>query len=211
LSVTGRGEVLVDPDQAVIQVGVRAEEVSAKAAQQEVNKTVQKVLDGLSALAIEPDEIQTSQLSLQAVYADSRNRREAGEPRIIAYRASYTLSIKTKDLGQISTVIDSALEAGANQLSGVRFGLEDRQSTRKSALKKAVADAREKAVVIAEAAGTRLGSILTIVEAGAVVRPVVMGRSAVMAAEVSGSPTVVMPGQVTVSGQVTIRYQISEE
>ena len=108
-------------------------------------------------------------------------------------------------------MIDSALEAGANQLSGIRFALEDRQAKRRSALKKAVADAREKAVVIAEAAGTRLGSILTIVEAGAVVRPVVMGRSAVMAAEVSGSPTVVMPGQVTVSGQVTIRYQISEE
>jgi len=211
LSVTGQGEVLADPDQAVIQVGVRAEEVSAKAAQEEVNKTVKKVLDRVSALAIEPDDIRTSQLSLQAVYADSRNRRDEGEPKIIAYRASYTLSIKTKDLGQISAVIDSALEAGANQLSGIRFELEERQVARESALRRAVADAREKAVVIAEAAGTRLGSILTIVEAGAVVRPVAMARSAVMAAEVSGSPTVVMPGQITVSGQVTIRYQISEE
>jgi uncharacterized protein YggE len=144
------------------------------------------------------------------VYADPRSRREAEEPRIIAYRASYSLSVRVEDLTQISPVIDTSLENGANQLSGIRFELKDEQEARKEALRRAVADAMEKAAVVAEAAGTELHQILEIVEGGASVRPPVMGRTTVMAAEMSGPPTAVMPGQMTVNGQVTIRYQIIE-
>ena len=211
LSVTGRGEVFAEPDQAVIQVGVSTEAVTAREAQESVNATIQRVLDALAGLAIDPKQIQTSQLSLQPVYGEVKSRREASEPRLVAYSASYTLSVKTNDLTKISAVIDTALEAGANQLRGVGFELKDEQAARKEALQRAVADALEKGEIVAEAAGTQLVRVLTIMEGGAVVRPAMMARSALMAAEVSGSPAPVMPGQVTVSGQVTVRYQIREE
>ncbi len=210
LSVTGHGEVLAEPDQAVVQVGVRAEAVTARAAQQSVNATIQKVLDAFSGLAVDSKQIQTSQLTLHPVYDDARSRRESEQPRIVGYRASYTLSVKIDELARISSIVDTALEAGANQLEGVRFELKDEQSAQKEALRRAVADAIAKADVVAEAAGTRLAGILTIAEGGAVVRPVMMARSAPMFAEASGVPTPVMAGQVTVSGQVTIRYQISD-
>lgn len=211
LSVTGHAEIEVEPDQAVIQLGVREEAPTAAEAQSGVNRIVQKVLAAIEALPLDPRQIQTSQLSLEPVYGDARSRREAEEPRILGYRASYTLSIETRDLTKISPIIDLALEAGANQLRGIRFGLSDEKSARKEALRQAVADAIEKAEVVARAAGARLEQILAIVEGGAVVRPPMMGRSAVMAAEMGGPPTPVMPGQVAVGGQVTIRYQISQE
>jgi uncharacterized protein YggE len=121
------------------------------------------------------------------------------------------LSVRTKELTQVSSVIDVALEAGANQLRGVSFGLADEKSAQKEALRSAVTDAMEKAKVLAQAAGIELLRILTIVEGGAVVRPALMARTAVMAAEMGGAPTPVMAGQVTVSGQVTIRFLISED
>ena len=210
LSVVGRGEVLVDPDEAVVQVGVREEAISAKEAQLAVNKAVEKILAALANLEISPQQIRTSQLNLQAVYSDARNRRENGEPQIIAYRASYNLSVRTSDLSKVSSVIDTALESGANQLSGIHFELKDDRGAQKEALRRAVSDAEEKARVIAEAAGAQLHQIMEIIENGATIRPPVMGRTAMMAAEMSGPPTAVMPGQMTVIGQVTIRYQFTE-
>jgi len=211
LSVTGRGEVFAEPDQAVIEVGVQAEEPTAGQAQASVNTSVQRVLTALAGLKIDPKQIQTSQLTLHAVYADARNRMETSGPRIIAYRASYTLSVRTQDLTRISAIIDTALDSGANQLGGVRFELKDEQTARQEALRRAVADAVDKAKVVSEAAAVQLLRILTIVEGGASVRPALMARSAAMAAEASGAPTPVMPGQVTITGQVNIRYEVSEE
>jgi uncharacterized protein YggE len=211
LSVTGRAEVLVEPDQAIIQLGVRAEAGTAREAQSEINRTIEKILKSLEALGINANQIQTSELSLQPVYADARNRTYAGEPRTVGYSASYTLSVKTEELSEISSVIDQALEAGANQLRGVRFGLKDEEKARRDALREAVADARKRAEVMAKASGTQLLGILTIIENGAMVRPPMMARGTVMAAEVGGAPTPVMPGQVTIGAQVTVRYQISQD
>lgn len=211
LSVTGLGEVFAEPEQASIQVGVTAEAVTAREAQDRVNTAVQQVLAALIALDLDRKQIQTSQLNLQAVYRDARNRTEANEPRIVGYRASYSLWVRTEDLSQISSVIDTALEAGANQLAAIRFELKNETNARKEALQKAVADAMEKGKIIARAAGTETVRVLEIVEVGAAVRPFPMTRYEVMASEVSGSPTPVMPGQVTVSGQVTIRYELSQE
>lgn len=210
LSVSGHGEVLVEPDQAVIQVGVRENASTAAAAQEGVNKAVRRVLDAFANLAVDPQQIRTSQLNLHAVYSDPRSRREEAELRIIGYDASYTLSVTIQKLDRVSAVIDTALDAGANQLQGVRFELRDDASARQEALRRAVADAVKKGEVVAEAAGTQVVRLLDIVEGGAVVRPALMRRTAPMAAEVSSMPTPVLPGQVTVSGQVSIRYLLKE-
>jgi uncharacterized protein YggE len=118
--------------------------------------------------------------------------------------------VRTSDLSKISSVIDAALEAGANQLSGIHFELKEDQEAQKEALRRAVSDAMEKARVVAEAAGAQLHQILEIIEGGATIRPPVMGRTTMMTAEMSGAPTAVMPGQLTVTGQVTMRYQLTE-
>jgi uncharacterized protein YggE len=190
---------------------VRSEAKSAREAQRNANQTIQRILEQLRESGVKDDRIQTSQLSLQPVYGDPRSRSEADEPRIVGYSASYTLSVQTEELSQISAIIDQSLEAGANQLRGIRFELRDQQKAREEALRAAVADARRKAKVVAEASGVKLVRILAVVEGGAVVRPSMMARTARMSAEVGGTPTPVMPGQVTVTGQVTMRYQIRED
>jgi len=209
LSVSGRGEVFVEPDQAVVQLGVRQHAPTAVDAQASVNGAVQHVLDALAGLSVDPHQIRTSQLSLQAVYNEPRNRREISERRIIGYDAIYTLSITIRNLERVSAVIDAALGAGANQLRGVRFELRDEATARQEALRRAVADAIRKGEVVAQAAGTEVKKVLDIVEGGAVVTPSMMTRT-VMAAEGSVMPTPVLPGQVTVSGQVTIRYLLKD-
>ena len=208
LTVTGRGEVEAEPDQAVVQLGVTQQAQTAREAQRMVNETVNEILGAMDALGIEKSDIQTSQLNLDPVYSDSRVRGQGNERRVTGYRATYSLFVNTQDLERVSDVIDGALEAGANQMRGIRFGLQDEAGPRQEALRLAVSDAAGKAEALAAASSTSIVRVLEIVEGGASVRPGPIVRAGVMAAEAMASPTPVMGGQITVSGQVTIRYEI---
>jgi len=208
LSVMGQGEVKLVPDLAVVELGVTDQASSAQTAQEKVNSTVQLVIKALDRLGIEPGNIQTSQLNLQPVYAAGRSAGEARDRRIVGYRASYSLSVKTAELVKTSQIIDASLEAGANQLRGVQFGLQDEGPARREALKKAVSDAAAKATALAEAAGIRILAVQEILEGNLPVRPVSLARSSMMATEAMAAPTSVMPGEMEISAVVTIRYAI---
>jgi uncharacterized protein YggE len=208
LSVTGSGEVERVPDQVTVQLGVTHQSATAQGAQEGANSTIERVLRALADLDINPEQIQTSRIYLQPVYDTTRGARERQEPRIVGYRANYSLRVQTGELERISRIVDSSLEAGANQLGGIHFGLQNEGPARREALQKAVEDANAKAGALAEAAGLQLRRIQEIREGNVAVRPVVMSRTSMMSAEAVGASTPIMPGQVTVSAAVTIRYAI---
>ncbi len=205
LTVSGAGTVHVAPDEASVRLGITRQEPTAQAAQQEANLVANQILTAITALGIEQDRIQTSELRLTPVYAPQRPASRE-EPRIVAYRASNVVSVRLDELSRVGPVIDAGLESGANQLQGVSFGLRDDTKAREQALKEAVNEARSKANAIAEALNVRLLGVLQVNEGGISIRPVVVSEARLMSAADTATP--VSPGQVTVNGSVSIRYRI---
>jgi uncharacterized protein len=210
LSVNGNGEVRVAPDTASVRLGVTRQAQTGQAAQQDVNATLRTILEAVRALNIPERHIQTSQLTLFPVYAQERPEpmREPREPRIVAYRATSTVTVRVEDLTQIGPVIDAALTAGANQFEGVQFTLRDDTQVREQALSEAVREARSKAEVIARALDVRLESVIEVAEGGvSFIPPPFPGRE-MMAMRAADVATPISPGEVTVTANVTIRYRI---
>ena len=87
--------------------------------------------------------------------------------QVNGYVASNSVSA-VSDVGDAPALIDAATEAGANQISGPGLSSSNAEALYRQALAKAVADARLNAEALAKAAGRSLGSITTIVEAGAI-------------------------------------------
>src|ERR1700686_5324533 len=91
LTVAGRGEARVAPDEATVRLGVLAQQANAGAAQQAVNRVVTAVLEAVRRLGVRGGQIQTSELSLSPVFAPSRPGPQgvAGDqgPRIFGYQA----------------------------------------------------------------------------------------------------------------------------
>ncbi len=112
-----------------------------------------------------------------------------------------------EDLGLVGQVIDAALDAGANQLDGVSFGLQDDQAVRQQALRQAIAEARGKADAMADALGVELDAIISVTEDNVFVRQPVMEAARGIALQVE-APTSVSPGEVSVSASVSIEYRI---
>lgn len=208
LSVTGQGEVSAAPDQAIMSVGAVAQDKQAAAAQSQVNEAMQKVIAAIKDLGIADERIRTAMVSLQAVYDSSKmpvSSSRGGEPRIVGFRASNTIAVQIDQMGQIGSVIDAAMNAGANSIEGIVFQLKDDQQARQQALKKAAEIAQAKAQALAAAMNVKLGDVQTISEGGVnVIEPMYRQR------EMLGlAATPIQAGQVEVQANVTVQYRIA--
>jgi len=207
LVVTGNARILAVPDEATVRLGIVRQAMTAQAAQDQANAAGQEILGAIQKAGVPANQIQTARLVLSPVYAP-RNPDSRDVPRIVAYNATNTVSVRLDNLSLTGPVIDAGLKAGANQIEGVVFGLRNDLPSREQALKQAVEEARSKAQVMADAARVNLVEVLEVSEGGVSVvdrfEPALAGR--VMAA---ASETPVSPGQIEVRASVTIRYRIS--
>ena len=155
---------------------------------------------------VAPNQIQTARLVLTPIYAP-RNPDSRDAPRIVAYNATNTISIRLENLSIVGTVIDAGLKAGANQIEGVGFALRNDLPSRQQALKQAVEEARSKAQTMAEALRVNLLEVLEVSEGG--VSIVDRVEPAFAARTLAAAETPVSPGQIEVRASVSIRYRIS--
>ncbi|MBW1999357.1 MAG: SIMPL domain-containing protein [Deltaproteobacteria bacterium] len=198
--VNGTGEIAVDPDRAVVRLGVVVQAEKAAEAQQEVNRIMERVLQAIENLGLPSGHIQTSGLLLTPIY-----ERKSEVTRVVAYRSANMLRLQVDDLKHVGDVIDACIQAGANQLQGISFDIRDAATYRNQALQMAAQEARGKAEALAESTGVKLGRILEIREGGT---PVVRPQLERFYATTAKAPTPVHPGQVRIRASVTVRYEI---
>jgi len=206
LVVSGNASVMAVPDQAIVRLGIVRQAASAQAAQEQANVAAREILNAVEKAGVPPNQIQTARLVLTPIYAP-RNPDSRDAPRIVAYNATNTISVRLENLSIVGTVIDAGLKAGANQIEGVGFALRNDLPSRQQVLKQAVEEARSKAQTMAEALRVNLVEVLEVSEGGVSivdrVEPVFASRAA------AAAETPVSPGQIEVRASVTIRYRIS--
>ena len=161
ITVTGTGETQVSADTAIISLGVSARDKDVLQAQQKVNETIAAIRKALLDNGVEETCINTDYLNIYAIYDYSTDQEE-----LAAYNANSTLAIKVTDISTVGALIDAAFAAGANTLNGITFSASDTEEANAESMKKAVAAAKAKAEVLAEASGLKITGIETIAEGG---------------------------------------------
>lgn len=213
LVVTGNAQILVAPDEATVRLGIVRQASTAQAAQDQVNTVAREILNAIEKTGVPKAQIQTSRLMLNPVYAP-RAPEARDAPRIVAYNASNTVSVRLDNLSLVGPVIDAGLKAGANQLEGVHFSLRNEAASKEQALRQAIMQARSKAQAMADALRVTLGEAIEIIEEGATITMpygIGEGRAPGLMAETVNVATPVSPGEVQVAAGVTIRYRISQK
>ncbi|WP_292291309.1 SIMPL domain-containing protein [Marivita sp.] len=205
ITVSGEGVVYAVPDMAVINMGASSEADTARAAMDQTSETTAAILDRLTEAGIAARDVQTSDLSLSPIWTD---RSASGDrPRIDGYQASNRVTVRVRDLDSLGPVLDAVLTEGANQFDGLQFTLSDPEPLMNEARRKAVADARARAELFAEAAGVQLGALLSLSEAGArAPRPEMMSM-----ARASDGAVPVARGETELRAGVTLVYEIAAE
>jgi uncharacterized protein YggE len=201
IQVTGTGSVQAKPDTASISIGVSTEDGNAQTAVSRNNAATAKVISELEAAAIEKKDLKTSNFS---VYPQYRTEGSDKHP-IVTYRASNTVTVTVHNLDKVGDILTKAVAAGSNQISGPNFSVSDAENYLTEARKKAVENAIAKASVYANAAGLKLGSILSMVEEGAAT-PVYAPRSASFSA--AAAPVPVEAGEESIQARILLVVEL---
>lgn len=162
LTALGTGKITLAPDVAYVQVGVETLMKDAKKAQEDNAQSMKKVVDKLKAMGIEDKDIQTSNYHVSVEYDYNNNRRT-----LVGYRVLNTVRVTLRDVEKVGDVLSGVHEEGANYSYGISFALQDRETTYKEALQKAIDDAKAKADIMAKQAGVKLKNPVAIYEGSA--------------------------------------------
>jgi len=203
LTVTGEATVTRAPDTASLSIGVTTLADKAGEAMAANAGAMAAVIARLKDAGVEGRDMQTSGLSLSPNW--SRAGDDDGASRITGYTATNGLRVTIVALDRLGTVLDAAIADGANTLDGLSFALADPRPALDEARRQAVADARAKAELIADAAGVKLGAVMSVSEGGGYggTRPAY--RDAAMVASVP-----IEQGEVGYSAAVTIVWALEQ-
>lgn len=211
LTVQAEGRSTRKPDLAVFTAGVATAGKTAGEAMAANAAQMNKVVAALKRAGIAERDIQTSNLSLSPVYAPQRpmpnGTVEVQDPEIIGYQANNSVTVRQRNLAEFGKTIDTLIAAGANQVNGPSFEVDDNDAALDEARNDAMKKARGRANLYASAAGLKIVRILSISESGGYApRPPIAYR--MVAQEAAGS-TPVMSGEIALQANVTVQYELA--
>jgi uncharacterized protein len=204
ISLSGHGEVKSAPDMAIVSLGTLSQAATAKEALAANTTQMTALIAMLKEQGIEAKDIQTSNFNVNPRYENA----SSGAARIGGYDVSNSVTITVRKLADLGCLLDKAISTGSNQVNGIELTVADPQSATDDARKAAVKDALRKATLLADAAGVKLGSVVSISESGgAMPVPMVRGMAMNMAAKAS-APVPVAEGQVAISADINMAWEI---
>jgi len=198
ITVTGHGTVAVAPDTAMIRIGVTSQGKTAREASAANAQQMTKVMNAIEQSGIAKKDVQTSRLSLQPQY-DAKN----GANRLLGFQVTNQITVRIHNIGNLPSLLDKAIGAGANEMSGIEFVVSEESKLLDQARGDAIADAHRKAVLYAKAAGATVGKAVAITEQGSTPPP-----RPFQALRASAAAVPVAPGEEMLRATVTVSYEL---
>lgn len=203
-------QIEVEPDVATISTGVQTDADTAVEALRRNSAEMERVVALIRALGIPARDIQTASINLNPRY-DYNNRGDQ-PPRFLGYQASNQVTVKLRNLDRVGEVLDAMVEAGATNINGPHFSIEDDEAAKAQARSNALDRGRAQAEEYARLAGYSGVRLLQVAEA-------IRGSSGSMAKDeailVSGSrmaaapPPPVAPGVVSTGVGIALTYEMT--
>jgi uncharacterized protein YggE len=203
VSVQGHAKVSAPPDIARLRVQVSEEGPGLDPVNAQARQKMEQILKALKSQGIAEKDIQTEsfQVGPKTEWKNGRSDR-------VGFIVSNQVGVVVRDLKKTGAVLNAVLDAGANNISGPDFVIEHPQPLERKALEMAVEDAKAKAVVLAQAAGASLGSVISLQEGATFQpgpRPMMMRSEAKLAAS---AEVPIATGEDTVQATVSASFSL---
>lgn len=219
ITVDGMGKISAKPDLARVSLSVVSTGPTVKAVTEDGNKKMTAVIDQMKSLGVKAEDIQSTGYYLnpeydynQPVIYDTKIGTPVSKaPKIIGYSLTQSVDVKVRDLTKTEDVIDKGTAVGANQVGSLSFDIDDASKVKNQAREIAFQKAREKAEMMAKAAGVKLGSVVTFSEGYNGGYPVPYANFAVKSMDASGGESVapsIEPGSQELNISVSVTYEI---
>lgn len=208
VTVSAYAEARRPPDIATLSTGVVSLAADAKAAIRLNSEKMSHVVAALKGVGVADNDVRTSGVSLNPDYQHLANR----PPRIKGYYASNTVDVTVRDIGRLGGILDALVAAGANQINGPSFAIEDQDAVLDEARAKALANADARAEGYAKRLGLRVVRVVSIDETGGRSAPTAFfGRTAaVEQAAYANASAPIAPGENVLGLTLDVIYQLKK-
>jgi uncharacterized protein len=213
VGTNGTASTDVNPDKVSVTVGVETDGETAAEAVAANAELMEKVLAALKALGIADEQIATSSYNVFPIYESKAPEvciqiyppppECLPKSEIVGYKATNSVTVTVDATFDAGSIIDTAVEVGANNVSGAYFFVsqERQQEIRDSLIAEAIANARSRADKAAEAVDMEVIGVKSI-NLNDAYFPVFYRE---VAADSSGS-TPILPGQQEVTMAVHVVF-----
>jgi uncharacterized protein len=210
--VSGRAEKYVAPDLALISVGVKSEALTVAEAMSENTEKMNSIIGALEDdFRLEGKDLKTTLFNLRPLYEWRESKLYSSRQRVlVGYEVDQSLEVKIRDFDLIGDIIEQVTFLGANQVSELRFIIENEDSIKDELRAIAVAEAKEKADNLANQLKVRLVRIISFREETPAT-PWLRGAGEMFYAdssELSPAPSI-QSGENKVEISVSITYEIN--
>lgn len=205
ITVTGTGTASAEPDVAYVELGVEMMDANLGTAFSQAAENMQSVINALVELGVAREDIRTAAVN---VFPQDNYDPQTGMPTDRTYRVINTVRITVRDVAMVESVINTAVNAGANTINSFYFGIEDTAALEETARAEAVANARMHADQLAAALGVTVGNPVIVSEAQGQQSPIPLPYGvggAAMARDIAQSLPI-ESGQLSITVQVLVTY-----
>lgn len=199
------GGVKAKPDIAQITLGVTAEADTARAALDQNSAAMTRVIEALKQTGLVEEDIQTIDFAVRSRFENSKTE---GKNVITGYRVVNLIRITVRDLTKLGDILDRAVSQGSNEMGGIQFNVADPAKLLDEARKRAMDSARRKAELYAQAAGSRLGRVITIDEQS--VSPWRANSMTSMRMDTKAMDVPIQPGEAELQVNISVLWELIE-
>lgn len=210
IAVSGTGTVSVQPDIAVINMGIEVTAPTVAEARDQAATAMSAVQAAIEGQGVDVKDIKTRYFNIYPQYSYADN----AAPTIVAFTVSNQVDVKVRNIDTASAVLDAAIGAGGDtmRVNSINFTVDDPNQFLADARKEAVEDAKANAQVLADAAGVTLGAPISINESASYGEPFPPYYPyAERSAQDSGGATTVNAGQQELTLQVSVVFSIDAD
>lgn len=213
LSVIGNAETMVKPDKVTLTLTVETTNKTANAALIANSETMDNVLDALKSSGVKENETSTSFFNISPNY--NITQEEDSQPiqsrDVVSYTVTNSITIDSTNLLNVSQWIDTAVQAGANDVSSVSFLLSDKKSEliKNDLMRQAIMDAKNKSDIAASALGLEIVGVRSIAIEGIDGIPVPQQSFLASEATPKANPPPIIAGEQKVTSNVNIVFLIN--
>jgi uncharacterized protein len=224
LFTVGNAQTMVKPDKVTLSLAVETTNTTANAALNANSEAMNKTLNALKVAGVSDNETSTAFFNISPNYKpiDQPEGQDHFPPPppeskdIISYTVTNSITVDSYNLLNVSQWIDTAVQAGVNDVSSIYFSLSDERSEaiKNDLLKQAVANAESKADIAASALGLNVIGVksINIESIGGLPpsppQPLFARESVEAAAPTGGPPTPIIAGEQEVTSSVNIIFLI---
>ena len=206
ITVVGVGTANGTPDVAHITVGIETQGASVQQAVDDNKTKMTALLSAIKALNIADKDIQTTNYSVYSQSDSVPSPAGKGDNGPLTYHVSNQVDVTVRDVSKLGDVLDKVVTAGANNIYGVNFSVDDPSKLQADARTKAFADAKARAQSLAQLAGVSLGDVVSVSESGSGSSPIMDMKPMAMGLGGGGAP--IQPGALEVSMNVQVTFAI---